>query len=291
MNHAVAPTGDRRAVSTDDAWSLSFATTDMDLLASLRLVQRRYELRGYLPEGEECADLTLFHILPGSRTVVVRVGSRIVATATYVRDSPLGLPADLVFSDSLTAIRAEGRRMVEISGLAIDERIRAEDRGRVGIWLFQVLEEMARRSNVDDMVITVNPRHVGYYSRRLGFGPMDGPRPHPSVQGADAVLMRQVKEAAVDHLVWWNRKKEVNEVFVSAFLNKTQPWVWDSARLTEWAQRMRFAVANITEGGCSYLRNLFPEFEWSRRCAGSKMFRSHVPFTDCASAYTLPLAS
>jgi len=291
MSHALAPTRDRRTGSADPPWSLSFATTDQDLLESLTLVQRRYELRGYLPTGEECADLTLFHVLPGSRTVVVRVGSRIVATATYVPDSPLGLPADLVFSDSLAAIRAEGRRMVEISGLAIDEGIRAEDRGRVGIWLFQVLEEMARRSGVDDMVITVNPRHVSYYSRRLGFAPMDGPRPHPSVQGAEAVLMRQVKEAEVDHLVWWNRKKEENEAFVSAFLSKTQPWVWDSARLTAWAQHMKFVVANVTEGGCSYLRNLFPEFEWSPRCAEAMAFRGHASFTDCALAYTLPLAS
>jgi len=265
--HCYRQTDERRHGRSDDVWSLAYATSDHDLLDSLRLVQRRYELRGYLPGGADHADLTLYHVLPGSRTILVKAANRIVATATYVPDSPLGLPSERVFGREVKEIRSAGRRLVEISGLAIEESVRAEDRAKVAVWLFQTIEDIARSSGrTDDLVITVNPRHVAYYSGRLGFNRIAGPRPFAAVQGADAVLLRYPKETDVQHLHWWNRKKREHEAFVNAFVEQTQPWVWDSRRLAAWAQRMRFGLGYVTETGCGYLRGLFPDFEWSGRC-------------------------
>lgn len=266
---------DRRQCIDDDVWSLSYATTDRELLESLRLVQRRYEMRGYLPGGRDHADLTLYHVLPGSRTILVKAAERVVATATYVPDSPLGLPAERIFAREVAAIRSAGRRVVEISGLAIEESVRAQDRTKLAVWLFHTIEKMARSSGrTDDLVITVNPRHVSYYSGRLGFDQVAGPRPFAAVQGADAVLLRQTREAETHHLHWWHRKKRESAEFVNAFIRQTQPWVWDSARLSAWTQQMRFGLGYVTETGCSYLRGLFPDFEWSGRCHEAMALRS-----------------
>jgi len=275
-------TAERRNGRSNDVWSLAYATTDQELLDSLRLVQRRYELRGYLPGGADHADLTLYHVLPGSRTILVKAADRIVATATYVPDSPLGLPSERVFGCEVKEIRATGRRLVEISGLAIEESVRAEDRAKVAVWLFHTIEDIARLGgNTDDLVITVNPRHVAYYSGRLGFDRVAGPRPFAAVQGADAVLLRHPKESSVQHLHWWNRKKQENADFVKAFVEQTQPWIWDSRRLATWAQRMRFGLGHVTETGCNYLRGLFPDFEWSGRCheAMARQVRHDTPAT------------
>jgi hypothetical protein len=273
---------ERRHRRSDDVWSLAYATTDQDLLESLRLVQRRYELRGYLPGGADHADLTLYHVLPGSRTILIKAAERIVATATYVPDSPLGLPSERVFGPEVDEIRSAGRRLVEISGLAIEESVRAHDRAKLAVWLFQTIEDLARSSgNTDDLVITVNPRHVPYYSGRLGFNQVAGPRPFAAVQGADAVLLRHTKEAGGHHLRWWARKRQENAAFVRPFVEQTQPWVWDSRRLATWAQRMRFGLGYVTETCCSYLRGLFPEFEWSGRCheAVARQMRHDSPAT------------
>ena len=265
--HYYRQTAERRHRPAHDVWSLAYATTDQELLDALRLVQRRYELRGYLPGGADHADLTLYHVLPGSRTILIKAAERIVATATYVPDSPLGLPSERVFGPEVQEIRAAGRRIVEISGLAIEESVRANDRTNLAVWLFHTIEDLARASgNTDDLVITVNPRHVSYYSGRLGFNRVAGPRPFAAVQGADAVLLRHTKEAEVHHLHWWARKKRENAAFVRPFVEQVQPWVWDSRRLADWAQRMRFGLGYVTETGCSYLRGLFPDFEWSGRC-------------------------
>jgi hypothetical protein len=280
--HPYRQTAERRQRRSDDVWSLAYATTDQELLDSLRLVQRRYELRGYLPGGADHADLTLYHVLPGSRTILVKAANRIVATATYVPDSPLGLPSERVFGREVKEIRATGRRLVEISGLAIEETVRAEDRAKLAVWLFHSIEDIARSNgDTDDLIITVNPRHVAYYSGRLGFSALAGPRPFAAVQGADAVLLRHTKEAGVQHLRWWNRKKRENAAFVKAFVDQAQPWVWDSARLAAWAQRMRFGLGYITDTGCGYLRGLFPDFEWSGRCheAMARQVRHDSPAT------------
>lgn len=240
-------------------------------MESLRLVQRRYELRGYLPKGAEHADLTLYHVLPGSRTILVKASDRVVATATYIPDSPLGLPSDRIFGDEVAEMRAQGRRIVEISGLAIEESVRAKDRSNLAAWLFHSIEDIARTGGMtDDLIITVNPRHVGFYAGRLGFRDLAGPRPFAAVQGADAVLLRQSKEVSVDHLRWWNRKKRETAKLVDAFVEQAQPWVWDSERLADWTQRMRFGIGQMTETSCTYLRNLFPDFEWSHRCKASR---------------------
>ena len=275
-------TAERRHGPSRDVWSLAYATTDQELLDSLRLVQRRYELRGYLRSGADHADLTLYHVLPGSRTILIKAAERIVATATYVPDSPLGLPSERVFGPEVKEIRSAGRRLVEISGLAIEESVRAEDRTKLAVWLFHTIEDLARWSgNTDDLVITVNPRHVGYYAGRLGFNRVAGPRPFAAVQGADAVLLRHTKEADTRHLHWWARKKHENAAFVRPFVEQTQPWVWDSRRLAAWAQRMRFGLGYVTETGCSYLRGLFPDFEWSGRCheAMARQMRHELPAT------------
>ena len=54
-------------------------------------------------------------------------------------------------------------------------------------WIYIYARRLRRR---DDFVIEVNPRHVNYYRRLMGFETIGEPRPCPRVQGAPAVLLR-----------------------------------------------------------------------------------------------------
>ena len=57
--------------------------------------------------------------------------------------------------------------------------------------LFNFIYIFARKvKGYDDFVIEVNPRHVAYYRRLLGFEVAGSERPCPRVQGAPAVLLR-----------------------------------------------------------------------------------------------------
>lgn len=258
----------RRTRDFEQTWFVGFAESDGDFRESLRLVQKRYEARGYLGSDQEQADLTLFHILPATRTILVKALGRVLATVTFVPDSPLGLPAEDIFSSELGALRMEGRHLAELSGLAVEDRIRIEDRPNLTRWLFHAIETLVRgQGRIDELVITVNPRHEGFYVRRLGFERLAGPRPHPKVSGADAVLMRLRADLDRSHLRWWEVAKEESRRLMDSLISGDPGWNWDDRRLRRWADALRFNADRVTETGCHYVRALFPTFDWPEECA------------------------
>ncbi|WP_183107380.1 hypothetical protein [Massilia sp. Dwa41.01b] len=96
------------------------------------------------------------------------------------------LPADENFGDRLVLLRRQGRRLCEPSRLAIDPGMSR----RVFAALIHISYLYANRLHgYTDYVIEVNPRHVAFYQRMLGFADFGGERPCSRV-GAPAVLLR-----------------------------------------------------------------------------------------------------
>lgn len=147
-----------------------------------RLVARRYADRGYinsqLSAHSEDA-LTICSAFDGARTVGT-IGVRF--------ESARGLNADAVFGDELAALRAQGRRLCEFSRLAVDHD--ARDNKQVLARLFHLAYLHAHRlGGCDTLVIEVNPRHVAFYRRMLGFEVVGEARLNPRVN-APAVLLK-----------------------------------------------------------------------------------------------------
>jgi len=270
MGSTACPPNERRQDRDfDEIWAVEFARSDQDFVESLHLLQKRYEERGYVKkkDGAESADLTLFHILPNTRTILVRALERVLATVTFIPDSPLGLPADEGFRPEIDHLRAAGRRLAELSSLAVDDQIRLEDRPNLSRWLFHAMEALAfSRGRIDDVVITVNPRHVSFYERRIGFEPMTAPRPLAKVQGADAVLMRARTELDRSHLRWWEEAKKESAELMETLLENDPGWCWNDSRLSAWAEATGIGFGRVTDTGCRYIRSLFPTFQWSAKC-------------------------
>jgi hypothetical protein len=96
------------------------------------------------------------------------------------------LPADENFRDRLDILRRQGRRLCEPSRLAIDAGMSK----RVFAALIHISYLYAHELHgFTDYVIEVNPRHVAFYQRMLGFADFGGERPCSRV-GAPAVLLR-----------------------------------------------------------------------------------------------------
>ena len=97
-----------------------------------------------------------------------------------------GLPADENFRDKLDTLRVQGRRLCEPSRLAIDKGVSK----RVFAALIHISYIYAHNIHgFTDYVIEVNPRHVVFYKRMLGFKDFGGERECTRV-GAPAVLLR-----------------------------------------------------------------------------------------------------
>jgi len=143
------------------------------------LIRKMYGWRGYAVEP------SLLHE-PGKITLYAETGGAVVATMSLCLDSPFLLPADENFGDMLDGLRAANRRLCEPSRLAIDRGMTK----RVFAALIHTSYLYARVvHSCSDYVIEVNPRHVMFYQRMLGFEGFGAERPCTRV-GAPAVLLR-----------------------------------------------------------------------------------------------------
>lgn len=144
------------------------------------LVSQRYAQRGYLRMPvATAAEPQLFTLSASSEAGTLgTLGVRL--------DSEQGLKADEVFPDEMRLLRADDHRVCEFTQLALEHGTVST---AVLAGLFHAAHLYAHRLNqVELLVIEVNPRHVAYYRRMLGFQICSEARMNPRVQ-APAVLM------------------------------------------------------------------------------------------------------
>jgi hypothetical protein len=148
--------------------------------AARQLVRRMYSHRGYLtPEADEPVN-------PYTVTLVVARDDEPVGTLTVGFDSPKGLLCDELFKPDVDALRRAGRKVCEFTKLALDVDGNSQ---QVLASLFHMAYLHAHRiRGCDDVLIEVNPRHVGYYRRMLDFRVVGEEKLCPRVN-APAVLM------------------------------------------------------------------------------------------------------
>ena len=145
------------------------------------LIERRYAWRGYTasPLERQSAD--------GRVTLAACVEDSTVATITAGLDSPAGLYVGRLYSREVQALRDEGRRLCEFTKLAVDESVRS--RAVLGAIFHVASMYVLNLHRCTDVLIEVNPRHVRFYQRMLGFKRAAEERHDPQVN-APAVLLR-----------------------------------------------------------------------------------------------------
>ena len=148
--------------------------------ASSLLIRKMYGWRGYT------VDPGIAHAL-NKITLFAETAGDTVGTMTLCLDNEeTGLPADDNFRDKLDVLREQGRRLCEPSRLAIEKGVSK----RVFAALIHISYIYAHNIHrFTDYVIEVNPRHVMFYKRMLGFKDFGGERECTRV-GAPAVLLR-----------------------------------------------------------------------------------------------------
>jgi len=110
-----------------------------------------------------------------------------VATATLGLDSEIGLLADELYKDEADRLRSEGRRLCEMTKLAVDHVVRSK---RVLASLFHIsLIYGYHLHGRTDCLIEINPRHVRFYKTMLGFEELGEMKMCPRVN-APACLLR-----------------------------------------------------------------------------------------------------
>jgi hypothetical protein len=144
------------------------------------LIQRRYAWRGYsatpLPTSTE-----------GKITVAAFVDGNTVATITAGLDVSDGLYVAALYPDAVEKLRREERKLCEFTKLAVEESIRSP--AILGAIFHVACMYAIEVHRCTDVLIEVNPRHVRFYERMLGFRQAAEERLDPEVN-APAVLLR-----------------------------------------------------------------------------------------------------
>lgn len=146
------------------------------------LINSMYSWRGYTTDG-----IDLSHHNPNRITLEASTEQHLFGTLTLGLDSDDGLLADGLYQREIDSLRSMGRRVCEISKLAFNPQYSSKE---ALASLFHLAYIYAHNiHNATDVVIEVNPRHAGFYKRRLGFNQIGDTRNCPRVD-APAVLLR-----------------------------------------------------------------------------------------------------
>jgi hypothetical protein len=164
----------------EEKFKIRFASTPDRRESASLLVKKMYAWRGYATDDgasqQEANRITL----------VASYQERVIGTLTIGFDSPAGLLADQMYKEEVDRLRAEGRRVGEFIKLAADRDIHSM---RVLAALFHLAYIYGRKIHqYTDAVIEVNPRHVGFYEKILGFRQIGPERICPRAR-APAVLL------------------------------------------------------------------------------------------------------
>ena len=139
-----------------------------EIEAAYRLICKRYAWRGYSLEAFDYQDIPARQD-DSSREVTFFVADpqSTLGTITLRLDGPEGLRAEATHREAMRHVRTEGRRIGELTRLAVSEGV--DSRGVLASLFGLVYAEGRLVYGVTDVFIEVNPRHVAFYSRALGF--------------------------------------------------------------------------------------------------------------------------
>lgn len=144
------------------------------------LINKMYATRGYTTTGLPAQPM------PDRITLMACEQDDTIGTITIGFDSPSGLNVDDLFQEEVDALRQRDRRVCEFTKLAMDSVVRSK---RVLASLFHTAYIYAHRvKRYQDLLIEVNPRHVRFYERMLGFE-VKGPERLNKRVNAPAVLL------------------------------------------------------------------------------------------------------
>lgn len=181
--HALVPNSlakaeDRAFASAAVKFKVRLADSEGRRSSASYLIRKRYGWRGYAVSNP----------LPGPNHITL-TGSddeQTLATISVGMDSQQGLLVEDLYRDRIEQLRATGARLCEFTKLAVEKNDQSME---VLSMMFHIAYMFAFRINgCSDLMVEVNPRHIRFYERMLGFTQFGEERLCARV-GAPAVLL------------------------------------------------------------------------------------------------------
>jgi len=178
-----------------EEFKVRLATTEDRRKSASLLIQKMYSWRGY--------EANALNHDPNKITLVAYQDDKVVGTLTLGMDSPQGMVVDELYKREADLLRAAGRKLCDITRLAVDQDIKSKSVLAALFHLSFIYGHNIHKAT--DFLIEVNPRHALFYQRMLGFEPYGEERICPRVN-APAVLLRLDLAHADEQIVLYGGK-------------------------------------------------------------------------------------
>lgn len=174
------------------------------------LTRKRYEWRGYQAPSDTPKPNTMVLSAedPLTGTPIGTIGSRV--------DGEQGLGCDDAFSDIVDALRARGLQLAEFVGLATEP---GSSIAALGALFHSAFLFATRVASADYILMEVNPRHRGVYTRSLKFDVLSEVRTCQRAS-APALLLgqhRDVLDARAQELVALRKNAPMNSKNIMSY--------------------------------------------------------------------------
>ncbi len=151
----------------DARLEFGIAKTRSELAACFQVLHDSYVASGYMLPAPSGMRVTMYHALPTTTTLYAKFDGVVVGTMSLVREGIFGFPLQSAFD--LSAIRARGGNIAEISALAIKPSFRKTG-GSVLFPLMKFMYEYCRTYfDTRHLIIAVNPKMIELYEALLFF--------------------------------------------------------------------------------------------------------------------------
>lgn len=150
------------------------------------LIRERYAWRGYSADGIKQTQ----HLI----TLQATLAENTVGTISIRFDNQQGLQLDHLFKAEIDELRQQGKQLCEFTKLAISGDLQSR---QLTAALFHIAFICAYRIHqCSDICIEVNPRHVNFYKRMLGFQQLSEARNNPKIQAPSVLMILDLNEGA-----------------------------------------------------------------------------------------------
>jgi len=245
-----------------------------ELAQAFHLVYEEYLKQGYIHEHPSKMRLSLHNLVPETTTFIAKVDSTVVATATVIPDSPLGLPMDELYREELAGLRDSGERLCEVSMLAhssdlLSDKVPLMFNAKKMFLIFflfkHVFDYAVQEEALDYICITVNPKHSAIYDSLLFKNLDDQVKYYGKVNGAPAIA-KVLNLSTIEQESALSKRHNMHKMF---FSGRTDPRRFD--------EKFRFGIddikyffvdqvnafENASKDEVRYIMDAYPEYDLS----------------------------
>ncbi|MGZ5278773.1 MAG: GNAT family N-acetyltransferase [Pseudobdellovibrionaceae bacterium] len=180
-----------------ESLEIKIATTEDELASAYGLLHDSYVKSGFMNPDPTGMRVLPQHLLPQTTTIVAKWDGKVIGTLSLIRDNQFGLPMEKAFD--IGDRRYSGRRLAEVSSLAVDPAYRGQINSAL-FPMFRFVYQYARHCfGIHEFVIAVNPSMVDLYLGFMCFERLKAQKKaYDFVKGAPAVGLYLNFETAIE---------------------------------------------------------------------------------------------